>query len=82
MVCILRVVFWLLHWLERLDCSYKKQKDEEGICISLGYMYFICLSNISVHQHIISTSVSACRFSMKFGTPFQTFKHNIKFRYS
>ena len=28
------------------------------------YMYFSCLSNISVHRHIISISVSACSFSM------------------
>ena len=78
----MRVVFWLLHLLERRDCSYKKQKDEEGVCISLRYMYFICLSNISVHQHIISISISACSSSMKFMTPFQTFKHKIKFGYS
>ena len=46
------------------------------------YIYFICLSNISVHQHTISISVSACSFIMYFITPFQTFKHNIKFGYS
>ena len=31
MVCILIVVFWLLHWLKRRDCSYRKQNDVEGI---------------------------------------------------
>ena len=28
------------------------------------YMYFICLSNVSVNQHIISISVSTCSSSM------------------
>ena len=68
--------------VEKPRLSYKKQQDVEGIYISLRYMYFICLPNISVHQHIVSISVSACSFSMKFMTPFQTFKHNIKFGYS
>ena len=30
-VCILMVMFWLLDWLKRRDCSYRKQKDVEGI---------------------------------------------------
>ena len=30
-VCILMVMFWLLHLLKRRDCSYRKQKDVEGI---------------------------------------------------
>ena len=28
---ILMVMFWLLHWLKRRDCSCRKQRDVEGI---------------------------------------------------
>ena len=28
------------------------------------YVYFICLSNVSIYQHIIIISISACSYSM------------------
>ena len=40
------VMFWLLHWLKRRDCSYKKQKDVEGIMgqdMTKGTLW-LCLS--------------------------------------
>ena len=39
-VCILMALFWLLHWLERRDCSYRKQKDVEVYVFPLLVKYF------------------------------------------